>query len=181
MDLNTPKLPEGPLDTIKLLQLTWDENGSGLEGQLSDFTLSSCPPFTCVSYVWGETTKARGQTLESHCLSSSPDLLGPVTLKVAKDMEEINNYYSFLARFRDTTDRMERRFTVTDEGHVEITAAHARKGYMVCVLFGCSIPVVLRPVGVNGRYEFVGGCYLQGFMYGAAVGNGRGVRIFELV
>jgi hypothetical protein len=62
--------------------------------------------------------EARGQTLESHCVSSSPDPLGPVTLKVAKDMEEINNYYSFLVRFRDTADRMEGRFTVTDEGHV---------------------------------------------------------------
>jgi hypothetical protein len=86
-----------------------------------------------------------------------------------------------LARFRDTTDRMEGRFTVTDEGHVGITAAHARKGDMVCVLFGCSIPVVLRPVGVEGRYEFVGECYLHGFMYGAAVGIEGEVRNFELV
>ena len=48
MDLDTPKFLEGPYDTIKLLQLIWDKNGSGLEGHLSDFTLSPCPPFTCV-------------------------------------------------------------------------------------------------------------------------------------
>jgi hypothetical protein len=105
----------------------------------------------------------------------------PVTLKGAGDLEDINNYYSFLARFRDTTDRMEGIFTVTDEGHVGITAAHVRKGGMVCVLFGCSIPVVLRLVEAEGRYEFVGECYLHGFMYGAAVGIGGEVRNFELV
>jgi hypothetical protein len=123
----------------------------------------------------------RGQTLESHCLSSSPDKPGPVTLNGAEDLEDINNYYSFLARFRDTTDRMEGRLTVTDEGHFGITAAHARKGDIVCVLLGCSIPVVLRPVGEKGRYEFIGECYLYGFMYGAAVGNGGLVTSFELV
>jgi hypothetical protein len=48
MDLDTPKFLEGPFDIIKLLQLIWDKNGSGLEGHLSDFTLSPCPPFTCV-------------------------------------------------------------------------------------------------------------------------------------
>jgi hypothetical protein len=121
----------------------------------------------------------RGQTLESLCLSSSPDKPGPVTLKGTDDLEDINNYYSFLARFRDTTDRMEGRFTVTDEGHVGITAAHARKGDMVCVLFGCSIPVILRRVGVKRRYEFVGECNLHGFMYSAAVGNGGEVRKFQ--
>ena len=113
----------------------------------------------------------RGQTLESYCLSSRPEMSGPVTLKRADDFENINNYYSFLARFRDTTKRMEARLTVTDEGHVGVTAAHARKGDMVCVLLGCSIPVVLRPVGKKGRYEFVGECYLHGFMYGRAVGK----------
>jgi hypothetical protein len=123
----------------------------------------------------------KGQTLESHCLASSTFMPSPVTLKEAQDLEDINNNYSFLARFRDTTDRMEGRFTVTDEGHVGITAAHARKGDMVCVLFGCSIPVVLRPVGAKGKCEFVGECYLDGFMYGAAVANGAGARNFELV
>jgi hypothetical protein len=52
-------------------------------------------------------------------------------------------------------------------------AAHAED--IICVLHGCSVPVVLRPLRMNVlpdssvRYLFVGECYIHGMMDGEAV------------
>jgi hypothetical protein len=40
-------------------------------------------------------------------------------------------------------------------------------GDIICVLFGCSLPVVLRKK--NGYYNFLGECYVHGIMEGEAV------------
>jgi hypothetical protein len=39
----------------------------------------------------------------------------------------------------------------------------AGKGDVICVLFGCNVPVLLRRCATEG-YELVGECYLDGFM-----------------
>ncbi|KAF8866142.1 hypothetical protein BDZ45DRAFT_683533 [Acephala macrosclerotiorum] len=38
----------------------------------------------------------------------------------------------------------------------------------ICILFGCSVPVVLRQVR-SGRYIFIGECYVHGMMDGKAI------------
>lgn len=43
-----------------------------------------------------------------------------------------------------------------------------RQGDMICVLFGCSVPVVLRE-RQDRSFEFVGECYIYGFMDGEAI------------
>jgi hypothetical protein len=43
----------------------------------------------------------------------------------------------------------------------------ARKGDVVRLLFGYSIPVVLRNRGTD--FEFVGECYLEGYMDGEVI------------
>ena len=43
-----------------------------------------------------------------------------------------------------------------------------KKMDIVCVLFGCSVPVVLRDRG-GGYYEFIGECYIHGMMDGESV------------
>lgn len=83
------------------------------------------------------------------------------------------NEDSFLSRFRDTTATyaMARRLFTTRKGNVGMSPSQAKKNDLVCVLFGCSVPVVLRPVtGIDDTYEFVGECYLDGYM------NGEGIR-----
>jgi hypothetical protein len=43
---------------------------------------------------------------------------------------------------------------------------------LVCILFGCSVPVVLKRVKdprVTRLFELVGECYIDGFMDGEAV------------
>lgn len=44
-----------------------------------------------------------------------------------------------------------------------------RVGDKVCVLFGCSVPVILRKIRSEKAYRFVGERYLSGFMDGEAM------------
>jgi hypothetical protein len=96
----------------------------------------------------------------------------------------------FLQRLQDTVGPygMARRLITTDKGYIGMVSRRARKGDLVCVLFGCSIPVVLRKFSTGcsenskeDSYEFIGECYLHGFMNGEALENERsevqGVRL----
>lgn len=47
-----------------------------------------------------------------------------------------------------------------------------REGDLVCIIFGCSVPVVLRKVSTGGghaHYEVIGECYVHGMMDGEAL------------
>jgi hypothetical protein len=47
-----------------------------------------------------------------------------------------------------------------------------REGDMVCIIFGCSVPVVLRKVSTgsgNAHFEVIGECYVHGMMDGEAL------------
>ena len=56
----------------------------------------------------------------------------------------------------------------------------AQSGDLICIFFGCSMPVVLRSVGVQeteGRYKsFMGECYVHGLMEAEAFGIQRQER-----
>lgn len=67
---------------------------------------------------------------------------------------------------------MARRLAVTNNGHVGMVPRSARKGDLVCVLYGCSVPVALRPLA-HDQYRLIGECYLPGFMEGQVIGDGR--------
>ncbi|OCL14918.1 HET-domain-containing protein [Glonium stellatum] len=47
---------------------------------------------------------------------------------------------------------------------------HTRRGDLVCILYGCSVPVILREVAQQPKpyYEFIGECYLHSMMEGEA-------------
>jgi hypothetical protein len=67
-----------------------------------------------------------------------------------------------------------------------MTPYRALKGDLICVLLGCSIPVALRKrrgkrsekfaeelcEAAGESYEFIGECYLHGFMNGEALDCG---------
>jgi len=44
-----------------------------------------------------------------------------------------------------------------------------QNGDAVAVLYGCSVPVILRPVENRMHYKLVGECYIHGLMDGQAV------------
>ena len=50
---------------------------------------------------------------------------------------------------------------------------------LICVLRGCSVPVVLRNVG-DDAYRLVGECFLDGFMTGEAFDAGYNETTFYI-
>jgi hypothetical protein len=64
-----------------------------------------------------------------------------------------------------------RKLFGTQEGYIGIGDVTLQEGDLVCVLFGGKVPFILRPA--DGRYRFVGECYLHGIMLGQALEKGR--------
>lgn len=60
-----------------------------------------------------------------------------------------------------------RRFFVGENRRFGLAPEDAQKGDSVCVLFGCSLPMLLR--SQEDKFEVVGPVYLQGAMSGEAV------------
>jgi hypothetical protein len=63
-----------------------------------------------------------------------------------------------IIRIHDTADRK----------LIGIAPLESQKSDIICIFYGCSVPVVLEPQP-NGNYRFVGECYVHGVMEGEAV------------
>jgi hypothetical protein len=61
-----------------------------------------------------------------------------------------------------------RSIAITKRGYIGAIPQEAQLGDLVCVLFGCSVPVVLRK-RIGEEYQFVGECYIHGLMDGEAL------------
>lgn len=59
-------------------------------------------------------------------------------------------------------------FAETENGYIGIFPPRLEKGDIVCILKGCSTPVLLRKV--SDHYEHVGTCFVPGLMDGEAAG-----------
>lgn len=87
---------------------------------------------------------------------------------------------SFLRRVQAVT--WNRRLAVTDENYIGLVPPEAEEGDKICILFGCSVPVVLRENG-DDTVEFIGGCYindLDGVMDGHARERSR-ASMYQIV
>ena len=60
-----------------------------------------------------------------------------------------------------------RTLVLTKKGYLGLGPTNARKDDLVCILYGCSVPVIIRKYGQGHRY--VGESYIHGLMDGAAV------------
>lgn len=70
-----------------------------------------------------------------------------------------------------------RKLVVTDEGKLCLVPQESLPLDIIVVLFGCSMPVVLRPKTKEETYSVVGTCYHHGFMNGEAV-KGKETGLF---
>jgi hypothetical protein len=82
----------------------------------------------------------------------------------------------FLKRVRDVI--WNRKFFCTvDEQRLGLAPKTARRDDIVCVFYGCSVPVLIRKIRTKDKskqeYEFIGECYLHGMMDGEAVSGAR--------
>lgn len=108
-----------------------------------------------------------GSTLDDICRAAKP-----ATTESSPPTPSQGN---FAFRFLDTTapDTMACRPMTTEKGYLGMVSKGAQKGDLVCVLFGCNVPVVLRKQDERDRaYAFVGECYLHGFMNGEIMNQG---------
>jgi hypothetical protein len=60
-----------------------------------------------------------------------------------------------------------RRLFMSHYNYMGLALADVQKGDLICILFGCSIPVALRRV--EDYYIFIGAAYFHGWMEGDAV------------
>ena len=70
---------------------------------------------------------------------------------------------------------------VTENGMVGTGLPGMMAGDVSCILFGGSVPYILRPTEIEGQYLLVGECYVEGLMAGEAMGMGLQEQKFTLV
>ena len=63
--------------------------------------------------------------------------------------------------------RFARRYLLTNQGDLGRLHAEPQEGDLVCVIFGCAMPMLLRPV--EEHYQVLGEVYLNGIMNGEAM------------
>ncbi|SCV57500.1 uncharacterized protein FFB14_15174 [Fusarium fujikuroi] len=61
-----------------------------------------------------------------------------------------------------------RRFAATDIGLIGYVPMRAKKGDLVCILYGSDVPFVVKKEA-EGKYSLVGECYMHGIMEGEAL------------
>jgi hypothetical protein len=107
--------------------------------------------------------KLQGLSLENLATEIYPNISSsPV------DLFDTSNWESFLARFGDSTMKMSRRLMTTNTGLIGMAPLEAEHGDTICVLFGCSVPVILRKSNSSSEYQLIGECYVDGYMTGKA-------------
>jgi hypothetical protein len=77
---------------------------------------------------------------------------------------------AFVLLGKETTDQ--RYLFISSEGHVGFAPTGSRVGDDVCVLLGCRMPLIIRPMGEEGKWELVGWADVNEMMGGEVV---RGV------
>ncbi|GCB18024.1 heterokaryon incompatibility protein 6, OR allele [Aspergillus awamori] len=78
-------------------------------------------------------------------------------------------YCTYASIFDSTITRATsyRRLMVSSKGYIGLVPPGTQEGDLICVLYGCSVPVILRKQGDN--YIFVGESYVHGIMDGEAI------------
>jgi hypothetical protein len=76
---------------------------------------------------------------------------------------------SFIGRFFDTVVRLSMRLMITRAGRIGMVSEKAMKGDLICVLFGCSVPILLRKSELGDSFTFVGECFLDECMDGSVL------------
>lgn len=126
------------------------------------------------------------RSIPTETTSSPPPLRRPPSYPIRQlndfDSDKID---TFLSRFHDTVRKKARRLMITNEGVVGMAPCRARESDVVAVLFGCSLPLVLRNRGESEAWQLIGEGYAHGFMNGevdALIKRGRkSIYRFRLV
>lgn len=89
-----------------------------------------------------------------------------INLEQLLESTSLSMVKEFLQRVQEVV--WNRQLIKTKRGYLGLAPEAAEKGDLVCILYGCSVPVVIREVE-GGAHELVGECYVHGMMDGAAL------------
>ena len=64
-----------------------------------------------------------------------------------------------------------RRLMISSKGYIGLAPHESQHDDIICILFGCSVPIVLRKV--DEHYVYIGECYVHGIMDGQAIDQMR--------
>jgi hypothetical protein len=98
----------------------------------------------------------RKSKLEFDCMIRFPS----VTRRTTHDKTMYLNTFSLFTH--------QRTFINTEEGHIGLAPLGLQPGDIVAVIFGCTVPLALRP-SLNGGFKILGECYVCGLMAGEAL------------
>jgi hypothetical protein len=137
----------------------------------------------CLHLLFGSQFRVDGDTREfQRWFESSRDLQihGRRFEDILRDLEhnstnrsplnlDEEKQKSFYNRFYDTVTRMSLRLMTSHNGRIGMVQQRAMKGDLVCVLLGCSVPVLLRRSEHEDRFTLIGECFLEQCMNGEAL------------
>ena len=95
---------------------------------------------------------------------STPDTRGSLTEAQVTYLASRGNALHFE---QNTLTSINRKPFCTPKGYIGLAPEIAEEGDIVCVIFGCKFPIVLRPQG--DHYLLLGACYVLGIMQGEAI------------
>lgn len=99
---------------------------------------------------------------------------GPEDVFNTKDLKDIAGTPAGKVEFLDRVQQVVWNRNIisirgpTGREFIGIAPQQSQKSDVICLFFGCSVPVVLQPQE-NGDFKFVGECYVHGVMDGEAV------------
>lgn len=137
----------------------------------------------CLRISGFEGSKSGLKTLQNWCDMTSVNL-GPnegwhrllSILWLGHSLESCNPEHSYMRqamwtiwrRIRTFPWLYYRRLAVSDDSRLLLVPEEARKGDCICVIYGCSIPILLRGYDKE-TFQVVGDCYVEGYMDGEAI------------
>ena len=80
---------------------------------------------------------------------------------------------SFTGRFYDTAVGVSRRLLVSKVGFLGMGPDNAQKGDLICILFGCNVPAVLRGSANGKAFVLFGECFINEYRSREALRDGK--------
>jgi hypothetical protein len=131
----------------------------------------------------GEIASIFYQILFARCLNEAVD--GDLDTRIEWDDKYDGKTTEFLQAVHDVTYNR-KLFRAGNDDMLGLGPAESAVGDMVCILFGCDVPVILREhlAGIAPYFELIGECFAYGIMDGEAIDelgkDGLERRMFEI-
>ena len=113
-------------------------------------------------YKYNRSAMFAGQEVKNWVMNN---VALPSAVAVVTPVKELPSFGAFKQSWSNAAAA--RRIVTTEKGYIGMVPELARRGDLICVLFGCRMPVVLRPL--DEGFLFIGDSYVHGLMSGEAI------------